>query len=180
MSSTPGSAVSETYQVQDGEGVARVHDFMEAREAAGRSRPAPRYFLAGATPGEQVELPEEVYRILRQVVEAMRRGMSVTISPVSQTLTTQVAADLLGISRPTVVKLLEDGRIPFERINGRRIIKLADLLDYRERRRREQYRSLEAMSTDLDEDTPIDEVLADLRRARQAVAAKRHSGAGRS
>src|SRR3954452_8221143 len=102
----------ETYLPDADNDVARVYDFLAAHEQAGRGTPEPRYFLAGPTPGEQVELPHEAYRVLRQVIEAMRQGLAVTVVPQSQTLTTQQAADLLGISRPTVIKLLDDGKIP--------------------------------------------------------------------
>lgn len=47
-------------------------------------------------PTEWMELPEEVYRVLRRVVEALRQGLAVTVAPLAQTLTTQEAADLLG------------------------------------------------------------------------------------
>ena len=57
-------------------------------------------------------LPEEVYRVVVEVVEAMREGKIITLVPRTQRLTTQEAADFLGISRPTLVKLLEDGKIP--------------------------------------------------------------------
>lgn len=144
-----------------------------AHQTAGRGRPAPRYLLAGATAGDQVELPEEIYGVLRQVVEAMQRGLSVTISPVSQTLTTQQAADLLNVSRPTLVKILTEGALPFERVGTHRRIKLADLLAFREDRRRAQYATLEALSADVDEQASMDEVLERLREARRAVAARR-------
>ena len=59
-------------------------------------------------------LPEEVYRVLVEVVEAMREGKAITLVPRTQRLTTQEAADFLGISRPTLVKFLEDGKIPYD------------------------------------------------------------------
>jgi excisionase family DNA binding protein len=84
--------------------------------------------------GEQIVLPAEVFAALLGVVDAMQRGQAVTIAPVQQRLTTQEAADLLGISRPTLVRLLEDGEIPFELPGRHRRILLADVLAYRERR----------------------------------------------
>ena len=59
----------------------------------------------------------------------------------SKLLTTQQAADLLGVSRPTVVKLIEEGALPAETPGKRRrMVKLDDLLEYRAHRREEQYR----------------------------------------
>ena len=55
--------------------------------------------------GEQVPLPAEVYRVLRQVVEVMRQGKATLVTPQGLLLTTQEAADFLGVSRPTLVKL---------------------------------------------------------------------------
>ena len=83
--------------------------------------------------GEQLVLPPEVFEVLRGVVEAMAQGQAVTIAPVHQRLTTQEAAEMLGVSRPTVVKLLESGEIPFEQPGRHRRVRLADVLAYRER-----------------------------------------------
>ncbi len=85
--------------------------------------------------GEQVPLPAEVYRVLRQVVDVMRQGKATLVAPQGLLLTTQEAADFLGVSRPTLVKLLEQGAIPFEKPNRHRRVRLQDLLDFRARRR---------------------------------------------
>lgn len=111
--------------------------------------------------------------MLRQVIEAMNRSLAVTVVPQTETLTTQQAADLLGVSRPTVVKLLADDKIPFERAGTHRRILLQDLLAYRGQRRKEQYAALEAMSADMDEDEDVDAVLGQLREARRTVARRR-------
>jgi excisionase family DNA binding protein len=76
-----------------------------------------------------------VHRVLRQVVEAMRQGLAVTVAPQSLVLTTQQAADLLGVSRPTLIKLLDQDRIGYERIGTHRRVQLRDLLAYRDQRR---------------------------------------------
>lgn len=166
----------ETYVGDDAAGVAKVHDFLAAHEAAGRERPAPRYLLAGAAPGDQVEIPEEVHQILRQVIDAMQRGLAVTVAPQSKALTTQQTAELLMVSRPTVIKLLDAGDIPYERIGTHRRILLTDVLAFRAKRREEQYDALEATSLSIDEEPSVEESLADLRAARRAVAAQRRSG----
>lgn len=168
----------ETYLPDAGEEIARVHDFLAARDAAGPDSPEPRYFLAGAGTGEQVELPHETYRVLRQVVEAMRHNLAVTVVPQTQALTTQQAADLLGVSRPTVVKLLDDGKLDYQRTGTHRRILLQDLLRYREQRRLAQYAALDAMHVDLDdEEEDVEEALGRLRAARKTVARRRRDSA---
>ena len=96
--------------------------------------------------GEQVPLPREVYRVVRQVVEVMRTGKAALVAPQSLLLTTQEAADLLGVSRPTLVKLLEDGAIPFDQPNRHRRVRLQDVLDYRARRQAAQREALDKLT----------------------------------
>ncbi|MGH3635806.1 MAG: helix-turn-helix domain-containing protein [Mycobacterium sp.] len=163
----------ETYLPDADDEVARVSEFLAAHEKGGRDAPEPRYFLAGPGAGERVELPPEAYRVLRQVIEAMRQNLAVTVVPQTQMLTTQQAADLLGVSRPTVIKLLDEAKIPFDRAGTHRRILLRDLLDYRARRREEQYALLAAMTAD-EEDDP-EAVLDQLRAARHAVAERRRA-----
>lgn len=100
------------------------------------------------TDGEQVALPDEVYRVLTIVVSEMKAGHAVTITPISQRISTQEAADLLGISRPTLVKLLETGKIPFEQPGRHRRLMLSDVLDYRESRHRAAMVALDEMTSD--------------------------------
>ena len=158
----------ETYLPDGGAQIGRVHDFLTAHEASHA-----RYFLVGSAPEDQVELPAEVYRVLRKVVDALRQGLAVTVAPVTQTLTTQQAADLLGVSRPTVIKLLDEDKIPFERVGTHRRVLLRDLLHYREQRRAEQYAALDATSVSLDDEEDLDTMLEQLREARRAVASRR-------
>ena len=96
---------------------------------------------SGVTPrltvnGETIDLPPAVAAALLQVVDAMRRGLAVTVAPQDQRLTTQEAADMLGISRPTLVRMLEAGEIPFEKVRRHRRLFLTDVLEFRERQRR--------------------------------------------
>lgn len=84
------------------------------------------------TDGETVALPDEIYRVLTIVVNEMKAGHSVSITPLSQRISTQEAADLLGLSRPTLVKLLETGEIAYEQPGRHRRVLLADVLNYRE------------------------------------------------
>jgi excisionase family DNA binding protein len=102
--------------------------------------------------GEQIPLPPEVYEVLRHVVQVMAQGKAVTVAPHNLLLTTQEAADLLGISRPTIVTLLERGDIPFTRPNRHRRVQLIDVLAYQRRAstsRRATLRTMTEISEDL-------------------------------
>lgn len=121
--------------------------------------------------GRGVALPQELRTVLTTVVSSMHRGQAVTLAPLAMRLTTQQAADVLGVSRPTLIKLLEDGRIPYETPNRHRRIRLADLLEYQAGRRAERRATLGAMARDAQElnvyeATPEDyeAVLADARQ----------------
>jgi excisionase family DNA binding protein len=101
--------------------------------------------------GERASLPQEVYEILRDTVDALARGQAGTSAPHGQMLTTQEAANLLGISRPTLVSLLMRGEIPYEQPGRHRRVLLEDVLAYQECRRREQAVALDEL-VELSED----------------------------
>ncbi|MGY4767714.1 helix-turn-helix domain-containing protein [Kribbella sp. CWNU-51] len=163
----------QTYLPDQPEELATVASFLEAHQSRRGSSPEPRYFLAGAQEGDQVEVPEALHMVLLQVVEALRAGHAVTVAPQSSKLTTQQAADLLGVSRPTVVRLIDQGDLPAERIGTRRKVLLRELLDYRERRRQRQYDAIAATGVELDaEDDPV-AVQEQLRAIRQELADRR-------
>ncbi len=130
-----------------------------------------QYFLSGATPGQQIPLPREVYLALEQVVDAMRRGLAVAVVPAGRTVTTQEAADLLGVSRPTVVNFIQKGALPHEMVGTHRRIPLEALLDYKRERREAQYAALAELASD--DDPESEEVVERARCARRTVA-QRH------
>lgn len=165
--------VEQTFLPSQAGELAEVHSFLEAHERKHGTVPQ-RYLLVGDGEGDQVELPESMYHLLHQVVDALTAGRAVTIAPRSTTLTTQQAADLLGVSRPTVVRLIDSGELPAERPGTRRQVLLRDVLDYRERRRQHQYDVLAATSIEIDDDDP-GEALAQLRDVRSTVARRRRA-----
>ncbi|GAA1989610.1 hypothetical protein GCM10009718_29010 [Isoptericola halotolerans] len=168
------SVVAETYVPHESDSaLADVRSFMAAHESKHGSAPNSRFLLVGDSEGDQVELPETLYLVLRQAVDAMAAGKAVTISLQEPQLTTQQAADLLGVSRPTVVRLVESGELSAERVGSRRRLALGDVLAYREKRRRRQYAMLEATSVDLDDEENPELMIERLREARKAVAGKR-------
>jgi excisionase family DNA binding protein len=101
--------------------------------------------------GEQIQLPPSLFLVLKRIVPHLTHGRAVTIVPIHKEVTTQEAADILNVSRPYLVKLLEQGDIPFIKIGAHRRIRLDDLMEYKERRDAERDKAL-AELTQLSQD----------------------------
>ena len=80
---------------------------------------------------EQIELPAVAVRLLVELLSTLAEGNAVTLIPIHAELTTQQAADLLGVSRPFLIKQLEDEVIPFRRVGTHRRIAFSDLMRYK-------------------------------------------------
>jgi excisionase family DNA binding protein len=82
---------------------------------------------------KEIELPfpAPAFHLLMRIMEQMALGNSVTLIPIHTQLTTQEAADLLNVSRPFVVKLLKEGKIPCIKVGSHRRIKFEDLAVYK-------------------------------------------------
>ncbi|WP_292763622.1 helix-turn-helix domain-containing protein [Nostoc sp. NOS(2021)] len=89
--------------------------------------------LAAAN-GEEMTIPDSVCCVLRQVVQAMASGKNVSIVTHNPELTTQQAADLLNVSRPYLIKLLEQGELPYIMVGTHRRVKFEDLRKYKQQR----------------------------------------------
>ena len=114
-------------------------------------------FQHGYTPcligpdGDQTELPHSAFEALRFVIRGMAAGQTMTLVPSGKLLTTRQAAEMLQVSRPHLIKLLERGDIPFEKVGTHRRVRVSDVLEYREQRarsRREQLRELSQYSSE--------------------------------
>jgi excisionase family DNA binding protein len=111
------------------------------------SQPGGRAVLAGPDV-TRLELPGEVFEVLRDVVAALAQGLAITVAPHQTVLSTSEAAGLLGVSRPTLVRLLEAGEIPFIQPGRHRRVRLADLLAYQQRASRGRTILLDQMVAD--------------------------------
>lgn len=80
-----------------------------------------------------LRLPPVALKMLVEAITHIAHGNAITIAPIHMELTTQQGADILGVSRPFFVKLLEEGKIPFRRPHTHRRVRLQDVLDFKER-----------------------------------------------
>jgi len=116
------------------ERAARIVRLLRSAEERSAQTSAPAFYLSGRDEHDRVKLDVQLFQILKDVAEALSRGQAVSIIARDREISTQQAADLLGISRPTIVKLIEQGELPAT-VPGemRRKLRLADVLAYRDR-----------------------------------------------
>ena len=117
---------------------------MDLLEHVASDEPA-AYKLVSPT-GEVTELPESVFLLLERIIEVLARGDAITVVPVGKELTTQQAANILNVSRQYLVRLLDDGRIPFRKTGTHRRVRMEDLLAYKRQRDRDRMASLDDLS----------------------------------
>ncbi|OZM71361.1 DNA-binding protein [Amycolatopsis antarctica] len=155
MTTTLRHTVLPPSEVGDNAQVAALADLLASTGQTGHAK------LIGPD-GAEVELPAELYRLIREVAEALAQGKGVTVAPHDALLTTQEAADLLGISRPTLVRLLTDDEIPYELRGRHRRVRLADVVDYLDRMRADRRRALNEMTRLAHQDGSDEIVIEDL------------------
>lgn len=95
-----------------------------------------------------IALPASTTRVLLRMLEYMSEGRAFSLFPQDAEVSTQVAADILNVSRPFVVKLIDRGEIPGRRVGAHRRLKIADVMKYREKMK-ESYKRAAAELTEL-------------------------------
>lgn len=80
----------------------------------------------------QVKMPASAVKLMIEVLTQLGQGNSVNITPIHAELTTQEAADILNMSRPTLIKLLDSGDIPHSRTGNRRKVAFVDVMNYKQ------------------------------------------------
>jgi excisionase family DNA binding protein len=125
----------------------------ESRLAGESSRRLARYArrdlkiqIAGKQNGT-ITLPASAVRLLVRLLSEMAAGNAVSLLPIHAELTTQQAADALGVSRPFLVKLLDQGKIPSRKVGTHRRLLFSDLLAYRQKADHRRLKALDELAT---------------------------------
>ena len=129
------------------EALLKLNSVLEAEDS-----PAPVDIFVQGT--EQIiAIPREIAETLQKVLAIEAAGKSVHVVPEESEFTTQQAADYLNVSRPHVVKLIDEGSLPGYKVGSHRRVRLADLQNYKNERDTSQRRAvaeLTALSEDLE------------------------------
>ncbi|WP_017318182.1 helix-turn-helix domain-containing protein [Mastigocladopsis repens] len=112
--------------------------------------------LLGAN-GEQIDIPESLHQVLHHVVQAFVKGRIISIIPENCEMTTQQAADFLNVSRPYLIKLLEQGEIPHIKVGTHRRVPFQDLMKYKEQRDMKRRQALQELTQFLQDEGFYDE-----------------------
>jgi excisionase family DNA binding protein len=102
--------------------------------------------LTSADGLHQIELPDPLYRLLLRIIGDVAEGRPIAYAPETQDLTTQQAANLLGMSRQFLVGLLDKGEIPFHRVGTHRRLMFKDVMAFRKRRDQKRHEALNQMA----------------------------------
>ena len=100
---------------------------------------------------QTIELPAGAVKLLQAILEDMASGRAVTIVPQSAELTTQQAADFLNVSRPYLVSLLEDKKLPFRKVGSHRRVRFEDILLFKQREDAERRKVLDQLVAEAQE-----------------------------
>lgn len=87
--------------------------------------------IIGDEQEETVRVPASAVRMLLRILEEMAKGNAMTLIPVHAELTTQEAADMLNISRPSLIELLHKGKIAYRKVGTHRRVRFEDLMAYK-------------------------------------------------
>ena len=103
--------------------------------------------------GADIVIPRKALEFLHFILSSMAEGKAVSLIPSESELSTQQAADMLNVSRPHLVKLLEQGDLPFRKVGSHRRVQLEDLLRYEAQQteqRKQQLQFLAEQAQELD------------------------------
>jgi excisionase family DNA binding protein len=91
-------------------------------------------------------LPRDLMTMILEIMTEVAQGHSVSVGPEEEELTTSEAAELLNVSRPHLVKLLEEGELPFRKVGTHRRVRREDVLEYKRRQRKEAEEAMQNLA----------------------------------
>ncbi|MEO6719399.1 MAG: helix-turn-helix domain-containing protein [Ferruginibacter sp.] len=91
---------------------------------------------------EKIKIPLSALQLLGDILKAMGQGKLISLVPIATEMTTQAAAEILGCSRPYLVKLLEEGKIEFTKVGKHRRIKFEDIIKYKQQMKEQQKQNI--------------------------------------
>lgn len=153
--------------------IADLHGLLAGARTAGES-----LFLGvagGSDDNRFVTVPEGVADMIAKIIASLHAGQPISVVPHDTKVTTQEAAEMLGLSRPTVIKLITSGELTCEMVGSHRRLLFADVLAYRNHRREQVQAMLDA--TRLEDDVhDIEELRQALRAAKVDASKRRREG----
>lgn len=123
-------AIIERPSVKDQRIARAVYENFRLKRKSVKSRQREKINIVFTDANKSAELPEGAIHLLKEILQFMANGKAITLISSDSELSTQQAADILGVSRPHLVKLLEEGKIPYRKIGSHRRILFEDLTNY--------------------------------------------------
>lgn len=126
--------------------IADPTELRQARQVVEQSASSrPDHWVATVSPGTTATLPPELSAMVTDILRIVARGGSVTVGSMPEDVTTTVAAELLGVSRPTLMKLVAEGAVPATKVGSHTRLKSADVLEFRRARLERQRAAFERL-----------------------------------
>jgi len=116
-----------------------------------KGEPSSAHFVLSSQTGKQVPLSENAFNYLLAILNEMAKGHAVLVVPLQAELSTYEAAELLGVSRPFLIRLLEKGELPYRVIGKHRRVPFEDLMVYKEKTQRRREKAIAEMTATDDE-----------------------------
>lgn len=144
---SPAVAFPEPFQPTDTD-VAVAREAMRAlMRLTQQDQPVQVQAVEGADGRQETAvLPQAAVRLLLDMLGQIADGNAVSIVPIQAELTTQQAADMLNVSRPFLVGLLEKGTLPFHKVGTHRRVHFGDVIAYKQREHEARHRALDELA----------------------------------
>lgn len=152
----PAKLITET-EVQHGNSSRPSTNTHGARSSSGKKSVkllsednSSSHYIMGSETGVKVPIPETVFNLFVTVLEELSKGNAIQFVPINAEVTTIEAAEIIGVSRPFLVKLLNEGKIPYRMVGRHRRILFKDLMQYYEKSKKSQLKGIAEMTAEDD------------------------------